>query len=399
MTLLLQAMRSFLDAKASFSIDCMDLDFRDAVRRNRLAPLLAHVAATCALDPESDAWLKSACHAAMGETAARAAPLRMMQEQLDGIRWLILRGPVLGAALYGDVFLRPFGDLDLLVPEADVLETLRRLDEAGAVPLPGALEDAYYLRHHLHVQRYLPGPVRPVLMEVHWRVDHPYTLYTPDLNGLFARARQVSVLDAATPMPDSEDLLLLLAMHALKHAVWLPVWVEQGRVPRLLEEGGLMSLLDLALLCRRATNLDWALAQRRAVAWGAEGAVRTCLDGIEALWPGFLTEVPRERFAPGNPGRLRRLCERWGTTGAPPSKRKPSRLWRWKRGGVFRLVRLLDLAGYFWPPPDYFDRRYGEFNLRRRLRHAISACRALGENGLALWRAQGNAIHMEKGRE
>ncbi len=396
MNLLLQAMRFFLEPDADTSLAELSFDpaMRAAIRRNRLAPVLAHVAEKWPIESESDAWLKTACHAAMAETVARCAALEAVRNTLCDIPWLLLRGPVLGAALYGDVFLRPFGDLDVLVAEEHVVDVLRRLDEAGATPPAGALADAYYRRYHLHVQRYLPGPARPVLAEVHWRIDHPYTLFTPDLSGVLARARPVPIMGIETSMPGPEDLLLLSALHLLKHAVWLPVWVEQGRVDRLLDAGALIGLLDIALLCRSGMDVEIERAKERAVAWGAAGAVRTCLDAAEAVWPGVVPEATRASFAATPPGRIRRLCERWGGRRPEPDSAL-SRLQRWRRGGVFRLVRLLDLVEYFCPPPDFLRRRYGRCGMRDRVVHLNGAVRALVGNGLALRRAQRDAREMK----
>lgn len=182
-------------------------------------------------------------------------------------------------------------------------------------------------------------------------------------------------------MPHPDDLLVLLCMHVLKHAVWLPVQVTEGCVADLAEDGDLLRLLDVALLVRQEKHgLSWEAATSRAEAWGAGGAVRTCLDAIEQLWPDSIAASVRERF-PEIRVTLRRRRQYAG-------RNRESRWLRTVAGpAVFRPVRSLELAGYLFPPREFLRRRYGQSGMVRRVMHTAAAGCAMAGNAVALARA------------
>ena len=326
------------------------------------------------------AWCKLGSMAGFAETTMRSAGLPQLVEALQGMSWVLLRGPVLGQALYGDLMLRPFGDLDLLFAPHDVGEALHRIDQLGAIPVPGAMSDSFFRNYHLHVQRMWKTGAAKILLEVHWAIDHPYTLFTPDIDGICRRSVTIEMRGVDVPMPHPDDLLPLLCMHVMKHAVWLPMQVEMGRVTDLIEEGNLLGLIDVALLARKISpRLCWDRVVDRASSWGAEGAVRTCLEAVEQLWPDSVDPNIRKRFANSSVGRWRR--RRY------VQQRQESRWMKTVAGqAVFRPVRSLDLVEYLFPPANYLRRRYGADGLVRHAKHTASGVRMMSANAVAFAR-------------
>jgi len=102
------------------------------------------------------------------ETTAAAQALSAVAKALESVHWLVLRGPALGARLYTDLALRPFGDLDVLVAEHDVESTLKALQQIGYTFPVGALAEDYYRRYHLHFELVRPGPPVTSRLELHW---------------------------------------------------------------------------------------------------------------------------------------------------------------------------------------------------------------------------------------
>ena len=65
----------------------------------------------------------------------------------NGVCVIPWKGPILAAAAYGDVALRQFGDLDILVREQDAMRAKDLLLASGYRPLypqPAEQEAAYY---------------------------------------------------------------------------------------------------------------------------------------------------------------------------------------------------------------------------------------------------------------
>ena len=85
---------------------------------------------------------------------------------------------------------------------------------------PNLLHDDYFTRHHLHQQRSTAD--LNIWFEIHWALDHPYTLLTVDYESIFARASPLDYLERRSRRWQFPDLLLSLAIHLVKHAVYLP---------------------------------------------------------------------------------------------------------------------------------------------------------------------------------
>src|SRR5690606_23656717 len=109
-----------------------------------------------------------------------------------------------------------------------------------------------------------------IWFEIHWALDHPYTLLSVDYEGIFARARPARLLGAPVQEMAAPDVLLSLAIHLVKHAVYLPSLVEREDLPRIiLADGMLMYYLDIAEVLKQTPDLDWDLSVRLAREWGA----------------------------------------------------------------------------------------------------------------------------------
>ena len=102
------------------------------IRHNRLAPLIqAQTPAHSEIPTDIQRELLSLAQQAFVETTLSAQAFTETAHALTGLRWVLLRGPALGADLYGDLMLRPYGDLDVLVTPHDAPEALSALRQAG----------------------------------------------------------------------------------------------------------------------------------------------------------------------------------------------------------------------------------------------------------------------------
>jgi len=149
-----------------------------------------------------------------------------------GIRVIPYKGPVLASCLYGNLALRQFGDLDILVRKEDVLKSKEVLISHGYQPLQklNPAQEAALLRTNIEYAFYREEP--RVSLEVHWRVDLRETSIPLDFESLLQRCEPLSLAGRAVLHPPAEDLLLILCAHTSKHVLQRLTWISD--VARLL---------------------------------------------------------------------------------------------------------------------------------------------------------------------
>ena len=222
-----------------------------------------------------------------------------------GIAAIPYKGPALAQIAYGDLGLRHFIDLDILVRKRDVRPARDLLKTRGYRPrlsLTTAQESALLDAHcEYALQREGDG----ICVELHWEIVPPEFGLAEKAWGFWDIARPVPLLGSTILCPPPEDLLLILCVHGSKH-----LWRRIGWV------------CDVAELVRAHTDLDWSRAFGRARSLGAERMMRLglCLAG-ELL----AAELPAPVEAGlGEDEATRVLATRvvqWLTTGSFPPER------------------------------------------------------------------------------
>lgn len=148
------------------------------------------------------------------------------------------------------------------------------------------MADPYYVRHHLHLQR-CSRDLR-IWFEVHWALDHPYTLLTVDYDAMMDRTTPGELLGAPVADLTPADMLLSLTIHLVKHALYLPSIIDRPDIARVvLADDILMYFLDVAeVIKQHQGDIDWSLTATLAHEWGAVdmlGAVlRVCATYLDA---------------------------------------------------------------------------------------------------------------------
>ncbi len=140
--------------------------------------------------------------------------------QAQGIPVAPFRGPVLAESVYGDISLRQFLDLDILVRERDVLkasEILLSLGYRAAFSLSQRQAAAVLrFRHHYSFLR----DDERVLVELHWRLGEASLPFASVSDRLWERLEPTSFHGRTVLAFRPEDLLLICCSHAAKH-VWI----------------------------------------------------------------------------------------------------------------------------------------------------------------------------------
>lgn len=138
------------------------------------------------------------------------------------------KGPVLAVSVYGDLALRQFGDLDILVHAQDVLRAKALLIDRGYqavlsaesqwrdVELTGAQEAAHLRFAHAYVFVRTDGKAE---VDLHWTFTRRYFSFPLDLRDLQKRLEPVSLTDTVVSHFSPEDVMLILCVHGSK-SLW-----------------------------------------------------------------------------------------------------------------------------------------------------------------------------------
>ena len=161
-----------------------------------------------------------------------------------GIPAISFKGPVLAAQYYGDIGLRQFGDLDILVSRRDVPRAKGILLSSGYRTLLCRWFDPHCQLLHLEGK---------TVVELHWELMPRIFYVAFDWKSLWNRAEPVSIEGTDVRTLSAEDLLLFLCAHGAKH-----LWERLGWV------------CDVAQLLRARPGLDWDRLLQSARKVGAE---------------------------------------------------------------------------------------------------------------------------------
>jgi len=179
--------------------------------------------------------------------------------QAHGIRAIPFKGPLLASSIYGNLSLRQFGDLDILVPREDASRAKDLLKAEGYQWLCER-----HKKHETAITRsdshyHLHNPDSRIKVEVHWRISQSIYLSKVDVDGLWKRAKLVAFCGRKVQSFSSEDTLLVLCEHGAKHNWESLLWI-----------------CDVALLAK-ANDLNWTLVIKQAQEAGSQ---RTLLLGL-----------------------------------------------------------------------------------------------------------------------
>jgi hypothetical protein len=187
-----------------------------------------------------------------------------------GIQAVPFKGPALAVRLYGDLSLRGFGDLDIMVCERDVVRARRLLIDRGYAPASvdtGELQQLLHERHELLLYR-ADGKVR---LDLHWRFTNRAACLAGDPERFLKNFETISVVGKEVRSLRLETYLLILSMHAAKHR-----WVQ------------LKFICDIAEILA-VPDLDWRCVLEEADDLGLKRALGTGLLLAQGL---FGTPLP-----------------------------------------------------------------------------------------------------------
>jgi len=135
------------------------------------------------------------------------------------------KGPMLACDVYGDLTLRSFADLDILIHERDIFRATELLNEMGyehEYKLTHSQQVAYIrYEHAFHFVHRATG----MIIEVHWRLSHRNLSYAIDDAALWRGVQLRTLFGRPVRALKPEDLFLYLCMHGAKHSWERLEWI------------------------------------------------------------------------------------------------------------------------------------------------------------------------------
>src|SRR6266481_5152950 len=197
---------------------------------------------------------------------------RLLAKLADaGIQVSITKGPALAVRCYGEPGMRQYGDLDLVVREADIRHATQfMLDLAYQPRVPLAAIDAKKTPGEYAFRK----PGTDLLVEFHTERTFRYHPRPLQIEKLFERSAYVVIDGRDVPVLSLEDELVLICVHGAKH-----IWER------------LMWIADVAALISRQP-MDWDRALAVANEVGAQRilhlGLRLAADLLDAELPAHL---------------------------------------------------------------------------------------------------------------
>lgn len=266
--------------------------------RHRMIPLLHRSLADAPLPADAAAELRALNRAEVHRGLALAAELRRLLGALAaaGVEALAYKGPALAAQAYGDLSLRSFIDLDLLVRPGDVPRALGVLGREGYAPALhlSPAQERYFRGVDGDYQ--LVHRTTGLLVELHARVSSERFCMPIETDALMRRARSVALGGGEVRTLGDGDLLLVLCVHGAKHRWKRLEWLAAVAALLRAGRGEVAAVLARAteVRARRTVLLGLALARRLLGAPLSDAGIRE-IEG-DAPLAALVDEAERRMF-------------------------------------------------------------------------------------------------------
>lgn len=227
---------------------------------------------------------------AVDELAAAGDPL-----SAAGVRWVVVKGPVLSETCYPRPDLRPYVDVDLLVHPADFATSIAVLEQSGGEILE---RNWSLMTEHERGELAVTLP-SGLVIDLHWHLifdrtrRRHFVLSTPDL---IARSVDVQLGRAAFPALDPVDQLVHVLVHSCLaggHRLrWsLDLWFASLQLAPWSEEA--QASLEDRLQDARAMLLATVMARRASMMLGRCLPWVAAITGRPSAWATALHAVDR----------------------------------------------------------------------------------------------------------
>ncbi|MCM3905247.1 MAG: nucleotidyltransferase family protein [Pyrinomonadaceae bacterium] len=200
------------------------------------------------------------------------------------------KGPALALQVYGDLKLRSFVDLDLLVLRGDASRAGAVLTARGYRPHLNLTPAQESFLSRSECDRVYLREGRNIVLELHWAVAPPFFSVGIEIETVWADRARTEMCGREVSVPSPEMLLLLLCVNGAKD-LWTtlePVCtvnelirrypgLDWERVIRLGRRAGALRMLHVGLVLARQT-FNVPLPERLLASIDADGPVKDLVD-------------------------------------------------------------------------------------------------------------------------
>ncbi len=277
-----------------------------------------------------------------------------------------IKGATLALSAYGDLTLRDFSDLDLLIPESAIGAAQAVLFAQGyerkdlsTDPVEAEHDEGPY---HVFIKKRCL-----VRVDLQWVMAHQHFAFQLDRPEFWAHRSPVMLGSSTVQVLAPEELLILLCVHGSKHAWEQLKWV-----------------CDVAELLRSHPDLDWERIFANATAWRCQRLIHIGLALAHRVLDAPIPESVCARYS--TDADVRMLSERMPASLLVSPRKGVSEeqaaafyltlkdTW-WERCR-FGLVLCRDGSSVVENPPSWFSRGRGLM----RLAHFVRPCQRAVRN-------------------
>jgi len=156
--------------------------------------------------------------------ANAARNIRMTQHLLkvldllagSGVEAMPFKGPVLAVQAYGDLSMRSFGDLDILIHTRDQDRIYQLMDgQVYILTRPG--QNSLEERLRIFQQKDCRFSLQNTIFEIHWNIIEQLYAVPFDMDPVWHRSLMVSILGREMKTLSLEDTIIVLCFHGFKH--------------------------------------------------------------------------------------------------------------------------------------------------------------------------------------
>jgi len=131
------------------------------------------------------------------------------------VDFVFLKGPFQQQLLYGDHFMKPSGDVDILVSQAGFSRAREALRTMG-YEVAGKSRSVWWVRFLGEQHLVRGGDSRPSTVDLHYRLQQPGSPSPRDTDGFLRRKRAVEIAGDHVPFISASDTLLLSCISVAK---------------------------------------------------------------------------------------------------------------------------------------------------------------------------------------
>jgi len=135
----------------------------------------------------------------------------------SGVEAMPFKGPVLAVQAYGDLSMRSFVDLDILIHANDLSPAYQILNDQGYI-LTDKGQLSIWRIFKIIQGKNLNFTFHDDILELHWKIIERLFAVPLDMDQVWDRSLPVSINNRMVKTLSPEDMVIVLCFHGLKHA-------------------------------------------------------------------------------------------------------------------------------------------------------------------------------------